>query len=301
MDQETNHGTTMDVLENKSEEAHEDHANDSFVGETPSHNNDSNISAPTEKKPVKKNKGLVAGLVVCILLALGGIAFGVYGIMQSSQKDNQISDLKVQIEDKDGTIKTLEAEKIEAINESQTVEIIDSTAEKKNPIISATPPKHYSFSFDSPVYSHGEKGMHYLRLSVSDGAIDSCAIYTQTKQWVENDTAKGFIENNKLYRECSGVNGLSGKVYKIVLASAGQDASMGNIAFIMEDGTVQYVPIKEAVESDTPTIKGKIAIDGFVTDAFTVNINEGGTGGYAATIFILSDGSYIQYSDSMLQ
>ena len=55
----------------------------------------------------KKNTGLIAGMVACAVLAVGGIAFGVYGMMQSSQKDSHISDLKVQVADKDGTIAAL--------------------------------------------------------------------------------------------------------------------------------------------------------------------------------------------------
>ena len=48
----------------------------------------------------KKNTGLIAGMVVCTVLAASGIAFGIYGMMQSSQKDNQISELKIEINDK---------------------------------------------------------------------------------------------------------------------------------------------------------------------------------------------------------
>ena len=44
-----------------------------------------------------KKTGLLVGLVVCLILAIGGIGFGVWNMIQSSQKDSQISDLKVQI------------------------------------------------------------------------------------------------------------------------------------------------------------------------------------------------------------
>ena len=53
-----------------------------------------------ENAPKKKGKGMLLGLVFCILLAAGGIAFGVWTMMDSkSQKDSlneQISALKTQ-------------------------------------------------------------------------------------------------------------------------------------------------------------------------------------------------------------
>ena len=76
----------------------------------------------------KKNTGLIASMVVCAVLAVGGIAFGIYGMMQSSQKDSQISDLKVQIADKDGTITTLETEKIEINDDKNTITITEDVA-----------------------------------------------------------------------------------------------------------------------------------------------------------------------------
>ena len=77
----------------------------------------------------KKNTGLIAGMVVCAVLAVSGIAFGIYGVMQSSQKDNQISDLKVQVADKDGVIATLETEKNETTKEDGiTTTAADSSA-----------------------------------------------------------------------------------------------------------------------------------------------------------------------------
>ena len=43
-------------------------------------------------------------MVIACILAVCDIGFGIYGIVQSSQKDNQISDLKVQVEKLNGKI-----------------------------------------------------------------------------------------------------------------------------------------------------------------------------------------------------
>ncbi|MBR3256595.1 septum formation initiator family protein [Candidatus Saccharibacteria bacterium] len=67
-----------------------------------------------ENAPKKKGKGMLFGLIFCILLAAGGIAFGVWTMMDSkSQKDNlneQISTLKAQNNTLQSTIDELQAE-----------------------------------------------------------------------------------------------------------------------------------------------------------------------------------------------
>lgn len=86
-----------------------------------------------ENAPKKRGKGMVIGLVICILLATAGTAFGVWTMMDSkSQKDNlneQISTLKAQNNTLQSTIDELQAEIKEyqnnkSKNENQ-VDIVD--------------------------------------------------------------------------------------------------------------------------------------------------------------------------------
>ena len=81
----------------------------------------------------QNGKGMIIGMVCMAILAVGGIGFGVYGMLQSSQKDNQISDLKVQIKGSDGTITTIETPEIEATKEDGTTVVInDSVIKNEN-------------------------------------------------------------------------------------------------------------------------------------------------------------------------
>lgn len=245
-------------------------------------------------------KGWKIAMAIASVVAICGIGFGVYGMLQSSQKDNQISDLKVQVEDSNGKITTLETDEIKVSNDSQTITISDSIVKKQNPVISATAPKHYGIGFDSPRFPIGSDD-YYVKLGIENGDISSCGLYLHTIKWVNYDA----VENNRFDRDCNGVNGISGKIYKAVVAGEGQDSSMSNAAFIMEDGTVSYLPVEDLVKGvvndGVATIKGTLKIDGFVVDAFTVNVSEdGATGGYATTIFVLSDGTYVKYDASML-
>lgn len=76
--------------------------------------------------------GLKIATTISSVVAICGIGFGIYGMMQSLPKDNQISDLKVQIKEDDGTITTLETEKIETTDNGAIVTIIDSATKSEN-------------------------------------------------------------------------------------------------------------------------------------------------------------------------
>lgn len=79
-------------------------------------------------------KGLKITAALACIVAACGIGFGVYGMIQSSQKDNQISDLKVQVKDSNGTVTTIEAPEIETTTDNgTTVTITDTVAAAENP------------------------------------------------------------------------------------------------------------------------------------------------------------------------
>lgn len=78
-------------------------------------------------------KGLKIVTALACAVAACGIGFGVYGMIQSSQKDNQISDLKVQVKDNNGTITTIETPEIETTTDNgTTVTITDTVAATEN-------------------------------------------------------------------------------------------------------------------------------------------------------------------------
>lgn len=80
----------------------------------------------------KDGKGWKIATAIASVVAVCGIGFGVYGMIQSSQKDNQISDLKVQIKEGDETVTTTETPEIETtINDGTTVTITDNVVSEK--------------------------------------------------------------------------------------------------------------------------------------------------------------------------
>lgn len=73
-------------------------------------------------------KGLKITVILTSLAAVWGIGLGIYGMIQSAQKDSQISNLNVQKKDSSGKITTLETEKIETTDKNGTTVTISDTA-----------------------------------------------------------------------------------------------------------------------------------------------------------------------------
>ncbi len=74
----------------------------------------------------KSGKGLKIATALMTIIALCGIGFGVFGMMQSQKKDDKASDLKVQIKNADGTTTALETPEITTTDGTTTVTITDT-------------------------------------------------------------------------------------------------------------------------------------------------------------------------------
>lgn len=75
---------------------------------------DTNINNHEGDTPKKKGNGMLLGMICFLILAVGGIGFGVWAMMDKNTEitnlNDQISKLKSQINEKDETIEELNAE-----------------------------------------------------------------------------------------------------------------------------------------------------------------------------------------------
>ena len=175
------------------------------------------ITPITDNSEQKVKKGLKIATIALSAVAVCGVGFGIYGMMQSAQKDNQISDLKIQIKDDEGTTTTIEAPEIETTKEDGTViTITDSVVPKKNPIISAND--------ETTVYTSGYTSSRYwgdgisrqAKISLQNGKVSACEIFVSDNNQISKFESKCEISEP------------SEKIYKIVEAGEGQENS-GNI------------------------------------------------------------------------
>ena len=230
-----------------------------------------------QDKP-KKSHGMLYGMILLAILAVGGIGFGVWAMMdgnsQVAKKDEQITDLRSQL-----------VEKNEVVDD--TTVVVD-TDDYRNPIVKSSNGENiYNVGFTSSYYIDGNE-RYTLRISIINGAVDSCSVYT----------ADGAFSSN-----CT-IDGLNGEVFRVIEFGEGQSNVDSNIGFIMTDGSVQYFPFFDAMKNKDFTIKGNLDIDGVVVDAFEIAVGYTDPqvlGGYGSTVFILHDGSFMKYDNSMLK
>lgn len=86
----------------------------------------------TDKASKNSGNGLKIATAIASAMAVCGIAFGIYGMVQSAQKDNQVSDLKVELNDKTVKIAELETEISNLNNKTDEITIdteVTATAE----------------------------------------------------------------------------------------------------------------------------------------------------------------------------
>lgn len=235
----------------------------------------------------KKNTGLIVGMIVCAILAICGVAFGVYGMVTRTTSDEVAKhDFAVQVMGQDGTIETVDAE----ISENGVITLAEiGLARRQNPVIAKQAPEYYRLSFESQALPGEADNYRYtLNLGMENGEIYNCSV-------TKTDLNGKYVE--QAVTGCQ-IAGLSGKIYKIVELGWGQALSEEDlIAFIMEDGSVQYLSLIDTLWNLDFNIDGTLKIDGIVTDALQVSVGSTAyVGGGVSAVFVLADGSLLEYA-----
>lgn len=131
-------------------------------------------------------------------------------------------------------------------------------------------------------------GASYKRLFPSDTGITTSLDSSQTKVTVAinhhliNTTYNlGWVTALEDYTYEPQVIEFNQKVNDIFIGGFGQDASGNTILFLMEDGTVQYIPLKKAFLTDHDHLKSYGTIEGVanIIKFYNVSASFGQTGG----------------------
>ena len=224
-----------------------------------------NTDAGAPVMPISDNKqksenGLKIVTVIACIVAVCGIGFGVYSFIENSNKSQEISRLKIEMDN----LKSGEEENTDAVNVFQ------------NPIIKSEALNGSTLLEEFVVKTDEE---HHLYIGVKNGKIDSC-----------------YVDNAR----CE-ITSLDGNIYKVIEFGRGLDSSITYIGFIMEDGTINYFRFGYDNVSDSSYVaNNKLKIDGFVVDGLNIHVPQENYGGYPSTVFVLKDGNYSQFNESML-
>lgn len=247
---------------------------------------------PAQKDKMSKKQ--IIGLVVLSLIAVGGVLFGVYGM---NSQNEQIAELTAKVSDAEEKAAAIETEKIE-IAEPEGEEIADITVNSQNPVVrSSDPDEGFLLNFNATVY--GDPNANNVFMTVENGEIVACEI--GKKEYAASNGGEAASYSVSKVKDCV-INGVSGKIYKVVDFWAGQMKMDDNIGFILEDGTVEYVKFSDLIANSEVNVK-KLNVGGPVVDAFDVGVHptNSSVGGYVSTVFVLGNGEVVKYSEAMVE
>lgn len=217
-----------------------------------------------------KKTGWILAVVLLLIVAIGGVGFGVWAMMDgNAQKDalnSQISALKQQNNDLQEQLGN---------GEGGIAELYI----QENPIITSSDSESISVQYSlSVVKDNNDVG--WLNFVVKDGVVESCT--------------------GPAGADCS-ISGVPEGVYKMAVIHEGNGIGDEKIGFIMKDGTVWYAPVysSNGTSINSNFEAKKVKLDGFVKDIIEVGYIDDAGYGFGSTIFVLNDGSYVKYDDSM--
>ena len=226
-----------------------------------------------EDKPKNGNKMVIIAIVFAVLVALGGIGFGIFQMTAVSKKDSEIKNLKTQI----SNLSNVSSEEAEDKEEAATLTL---------PIISSADGGYFINFTSSGASDTGV--LTTITSSIKDGKIASCSIQTKTTSGEESA------------KEDCKISDLPGDIYKGIQVLHGQEVADAPILFLMTDGSVYYVLPSEFKDTKEVSVKSKLNISGPVADVVTVGTGENGAEGFE-TVFVLKDGTIIKYDESLLK
>lgn len=220
-----------------------------------------------------KGKGTIIGMVVLTLLAVGGIGFGVWEMMDKNQ---EIANLNAKI---------LELNESEEKSSSQDSSVSEDTVANENLVITTEAPEAYKMFYSLPLFNGHSDENNSMIININNGKEVSCG-----------------ITNRSNGGECT-ISGLPEGIYKAATIFEGNGSGTEKIGFLMKDGSVWYVSVYDDDNNINTNMQAKkMDIDGFVKDIVGVSYTsdkDAPTGWYNSTIFVKDDNSFVKFDKSM--
>lgn len=85
----------------------------------------------TASPTANSSKGIKVFAAIASIVALAGIGFGVYGMIQANNASEKNKDLKIKVTNADGTVSTIEADKIE-VKDDGNVAVVTEPVKTEN-------------------------------------------------------------------------------------------------------------------------------------------------------------------------
>ena len=166
-----------------------------------------------------------------------------------------------------------------------------------NPVVENADGTWAEYFESSRVFVSG--GTKTATFILSGGEVTKCAV----QGLVETPTEDGkgaMVTGSEV--ECI-VDGITGDVYKIVEFGKGSSPEEFYIGFITTDGSVYYVKTVEAITNNDFIMKGQVNVGGYVVDVIKVDVlpTDDNPAGGLSSVFVMRDGSLVEFDSSMLK
>ena len=220
------------------------------------------VAKPEKQKNERK---LILIIVLLAILAISGWIFGIIAMLSGKDAGHN-----------DGTVGVFESKVISSPNEGI----------------------QWSQHYSSPTIAVAN-GVKSVGINLKNGEVVFCTIESLIEEASEDGKSTEVVGSEN---ECV-VSGLVNDVYKMAEFGSGLTPTEFNLGFIMLDGTVYYVNLADAIEKNDFAVKGPLNIAGYVTDSIVVELEptEENPAGGLSSVFVLQDGSMLEFDKSMLK
>lgn len=258
-----------------------------------------------ENKKSIKVRFSTAILIIIIVILSGVIAYLAVKLNQQQTSEKVVGSVE------DNTAESF-VEATPEPTEEPTAEITEETSAQP---IQNTPNNLYHFNPDNGKNTESDVEYSYTKtvevenvvvdLSLNSNKAVEVRVYESNpeKSINSNDSfVKGMkrkISNDENDKEI--IKGFSGKVDEIFVAEMGQDITGTVILFLMEDGTVEYIGLRDLMQTNNLASRGKIkGLKNIIkvenVDAMQ-NVDETGGPGWVTTIAIDDTGAFYDISN----
>ncbi len=241
---------------------------------------------------MKRNGILIAIFVVTTIIAS---CFTVYfGLKLSSEK----SEFESKIENLNSQISSLKSENSVVENNSDNTQVEEKIVYKyERPTINTNkclnPTNGASYSFSRGVDSN------YLDLTCTISSNRKVSLTFNNVSSLKDNY--GYTINNKinvnstLNSFSTEIANFSADVIDVYLGYMGQGIGQETVLFLMKDGSVEYLPIKDAFKNNTFKSYGKLSSVNDIVEIINGNVKYE-NGGNRAVFAIKQDGSFYELS-----
>ena len=252
--------------------------------------------------PPKKIGNLKYFIIALAVLAVAGIGFGVYEYAQFNRQSAEIKSLKEEITQ----LKQSAESQDESFNQDYNQDSQSTEAQPENQENNNVPFSKSAVSCPSAI---GQSSIIDVQRPINPRSVPAGSedewqyeVSSSNPSWqinISEDQKTVSVKVDNEYTSAVGLPETAARTYtttfntevaSVLIQGNGQMAGTENVIFLMKDGTVEYIPMKSALENNSFQSNGKVAGVEDVVMLQRIKVILGT--GYAEVAGVKCDGSF---------